>query len=49
MRTSQIDCNNISFERLRIKINGEGFKKHPEDIKIIKDAINNNEGIFKIF
>ena len=48
MQVSQ-NNNNISFERLRIKIKGKQFKEFPEDAKRIKDAIKNDEGITDFF
>lgn len=49
MQVSQNNSNNISFERLKIKIKGEKFKELPEDAKRIKEEIKNNEGIMSFF
>ena len=41
--------NNINFGRLRIRIKGDGFRNHPEDMQLIRAAIKNNEGITDFF
>lgn len=41
--------NNPSFRRLRIKIKGAEFKNNPGDMKLVKEAIKNNEIIRSFF
>lgn len=49
MYVSNVNDNNLNFERLKIKINGAEFQKHPEDGRLIKAAILNNKGIMDFF
>lgn len=51
MYVSSVNNNNINFERkrLKIRIKGSEFEKHPESKKLLHDDINHNYWISEFF